>query len=55
MDQAVVHGLVVCYRAATEPHGNGKIATVCTGYWAENEQACTNLQFVSATAVVIYM
>ena len=39
-------------RAATKPHGNGKLETVCTGNWAENEQAWTSLQFVSAAAVV---
>ena len=39
-------------RAATEPHDNGELATVCTGYWAENEQEWSSLQFVSAAPVV---
>ena len=39
-------------KAATNPHGNGKLATVCTGYWTEKGQEWSSLQFVSADAVV---
>ena len=39
-------------RAVAEPHDNGKLAVVCTGNWAENEQEWSSLQFVSAAAVV---
>ena len=36
-------------------HGFRFLATVCTGYWAENEQEWTSLQFVSADDIVIYL
>ena len=39
-------------RASKKTHGDGKLATVCTGYWAENEQEWSRLQFVSADAVI---
>ena len=35
-------------RAAAKPHDNGKLTTVCTVNWAEDE----SLQFVSTAAVV---
>ena len=50
MDLAVVHGLVACYR-----HDNGKLTTICTGNWKENEQECTSLQFVSTASVVNFI
>ena len=38
-------------RAAIKPHDNGKLTTVCTGNWTEDEQEW-GLQFVSTAAVV---
>ena len=39
-------------RAAAKPHGNGKLAVVCTGKSAEVEQEMASLQFISTAAVV---
>ena len=38
--------------AVAKPHDNGKLATVCTGNWTENELESASLKFISTAAVV---